>query len=185
MTDYYSILGIEERYHLDLNALKSTYLKLSKQHHPDFSKGDPEEQQKRLLRFSEINDAYKKLADPQTRLLNLFTRYGLLEADGQIADQQKLSQEFLMEMMEHNMALEEVMATEDEQAAIDFRSTLNGLMNARNNIIEAAMTEFDAAQDAAAREAALQKALPAFFERRYLLRMDEKLTNFADPAGDD
>ena len=185
MTDYYNTLGIEEQYHLDLNALKTIYLKLSKQHHPDFSQGDPAEQQKRLLRFSEINDAYKKLSDPHSRLLTLFTRYGLLEADGQIADQQKLSQEFLMEMMTHNMALEEVMASDDAQAANDFRRTLNGLMEERNTAIEAAMTEFDAADAPDARKAALQKALPAFFERRYLLRMDEKLTNFADSADDD
>ncbi len=184
MDDHYRILQLNEEYHLDEKQLKASYLKLSKQHHPDFKQADPDEQQKAMLLFSQVNNAYKHLSNPQTRLLHLFHKYELLEPDGQIADQQKLSQEFLMEMMDHNMALEEVLMSEDETGAAEFSRTLETLLAERNQAIDAAMQDFDAADDSDAKDAALKKALPPFFERRYLLRMQEKLANFADPDDD-
>ena len=89
-----------------------------------------------------------------------------------------------MEMMDHNMALEEVLMSEDETGAAEFSRTLENLLAERNQAIDAAMQTFDAAEARDAKHAALKKALPPFFERRYLLRMQEKLANFADSDDD-
>jgi curved DNA-binding protein len=58
--DYYKILGVERDAKAD--AIKSSYRKLARQHHPDISKEKGAED-----RFKEISEAYEVLKDPEKR----------------------------------------------------------------------------------------------------------------------
>lgn len=59
--DYYAMLGVSSD--VDAAALKKTYRKLARAHHPDANKGDAAEE----ARFKEISEAYDVLSDPKTR----------------------------------------------------------------------------------------------------------------------
>jgi curved DNA-binding protein len=59
--DYYQILGVALT--SDAKAIKSTYRKLARLHHPDVNPGDKASVEK----FKEINEAYQVLSDPEQR----------------------------------------------------------------------------------------------------------------------
>ena len=64
MEDAFAVFGISRRPLIDEPALKETYLRLAADLHPDASGGDDEE-------FHLVQEAYKTLRDPVTRLRHL------------------------------------------------------------------------------------------------------------------
>ena len=64
MEDAFAVFGVSRRPLIDESALKQTYLKLAADRHPDAFEGDDEE-------FHLIQEAYKTLRDPATRLRHL------------------------------------------------------------------------------------------------------------------
>jgi curved DNA-binding protein CbpA len=64
MEDAFAVFRISRRPLIDESKLKETYLKLAADRHPDASRGDEEE-------FHRIQEAYKTLRDPATRLRHL------------------------------------------------------------------------------------------------------------------
>ena len=64
MEDAFAFFGISRRPLIDEPALKETYLRLAADRHPDASGGDDEE-------FHLVQEAYKTLRDPATRLRHL------------------------------------------------------------------------------------------------------------------
>ena len=64
MEDAFAYFGISRRPLIDEPALKETYLRLAADRHPDASGGDDEE-------FHLVQEAYKTLRDPATRLRHL------------------------------------------------------------------------------------------------------------------
>jgi DnaJ-class molecular chaperone len=69
--DYYKILGVDRA--ADEKAIKSAYRKLARKYHPDVAKGKDTAE-----RFTEINEAYEVLSDPEKR-----RRYDTLGPDWQ------------------------------------------------------------------------------------------------------
>jgi curved DNA-binding protein CbpA len=64
MEDAFAVFGISRRPLIDEPALKETYLRLAADRHPDASGGKDEE-------FHLVQEAYKTLRDPATRLRHL------------------------------------------------------------------------------------------------------------------
>ena len=58
MANYYDVLGVAKD--ADARTIKSAYKKLAKKYHPDVNPGAGE-------KFTEINDAYQTLSDPQKK----------------------------------------------------------------------------------------------------------------------
>lgn len=65
--DWYSVLGVERGASPD--EIKAAYRKLARKHHPDVNKS-PDAQEK----FSELQEAYETLSDPEKR--KLYDRFG-------------------------------------------------------------------------------------------------------------
>jgi len=85
MTDYFALLGEPRRPWLDANALKSRFLSLSAQAHPDRVHGaDASEKEVANRRFAELNAAYNCLREPKSRLQHL------LELGGRPKDLQQI-----------------------------------------------------------------------------------------------
>jgi molecular chaperone HscB len=66
--EYFSLLGVPQRYDLDTDELRRRYLELSRHAHPDFfTANSPESQALALKVSSSLNDAYRTLSDPIER----------------------------------------------------------------------------------------------------------------------
>jgi molecular chaperone HscB len=68
VTDYFTLLGLPQRFDLDDGELHDKYVALSRYAHPDFHAADsPEVQQLHLRVSAALNDAYGTLKDPAGR----------------------------------------------------------------------------------------------------------------------
>jgi len=76
--DYFSFLGVPRRLNLDLADLEQRFRALSRQFHPDyFYNATPAERRASLERSSYLNDAYRTLRQPITRLEYLLSLEGM------------------------------------------------------------------------------------------------------------
>ena len=72
MADFFALLGQPRRPWLDPDRLKSRYLELSSEVHPDrFHGASQEQQQAANARHAELNVAYQHLREPKDRLSHL------------------------------------------------------------------------------------------------------------------
>jgi curved DNA-binding protein CbpA len=72
MTDYFELLSEPRRPWLDAEALKSRFLQLSTEVHPDrFHNAPPQEKAEAGRRYAELNTAWQCLSEPKERLLHL------------------------------------------------------------------------------------------------------------------
>ena len=105
MSNYFEFYGLPESLELDEHLLKKKFYAHSRSFHPDFhTLASEEEQEKMLLQASLNNIAYKTLASFDSRLKHLLTLHGKLETEGE----NKVPQDFLMEMMDLNEGLMEL-----------------------------------------------------------------------------
>ena len=72
MADYFKLLGVERRPSLDSEILKSKFLKLSAEVHPDRVHADSAEAKEQAQSvYTELNTAYQTLRMPKDRLAHL------------------------------------------------------------------------------------------------------------------
>src|SRR5215813_4377054 len=106
MIDYFALFGMPRKLWIEMNALEHKFLQLSWKLHPDnFVNATEEERERSLKRSSELNDAYRVLRDPVSRV-----EY-LLEIEGQRKEGEKKQQappELLEEVFELNESLDEL-----------------------------------------------------------------------------
>jgi molecular chaperone HscB len=76
--DYFSFLGLPRRLLIDLQDLERRFRELSRKFHPDyFYNASPTERIASLERSSYLNDAYRVLRDPASRIEHLLAIEGL------------------------------------------------------------------------------------------------------------
>jgi len=97
--NYFQFYNTPISFEIDESALKKTFLQNSKKYHPDFFTLESQVDQDEALRMSTLNnDAYKVLRDFESRIRYILELKGVLAEEGQ----NKLPQEFLMDMMDIN-----------------------------------------------------------------------------------
>ena len=75
--DYFSLLGLEREYALDLADLDRRFRDLSRQLHPDrFARAEPRERRLSLERATRLNDAHRSLKDWRSRAAYLLRLAG-------------------------------------------------------------------------------------------------------------
>lgn len=102
LSNYFKFYGLDIRFDLDAAQLKNAYLEKSKLYHPDFYANDPKSYNTALMASAYNNQAYKTLNSEISRaayLLELF-KPGM--------ESKTLPQDFLMEMLELNEAIDEL-----------------------------------------------------------------------------
>jgi molecular chaperone HscB len=105
-SDYFLMLGLPRRLWLDMSMLEQKFLELSWKLHPDnFVNATPEEREISLKRSSELNDAYRTLRDPVSRVEYLLAIEGTRK-EGQT--KQQAPPELLEEVFELNESLDEL-----------------------------------------------------------------------------
>jgi molecular chaperone HscB len=107
--DHFERLGLPRRFALDLREVERQYRARSRAIHPDFHQlGATSEQQASLDATARLNEAYAALRDPFKRAEYLLQ----LEGGPSASEQKEMPPEFLEEVLELRMAIEELRETE-------------------------------------------------------------------------
>ena len=173
--NYFELYELPVRFHTDDEQVKTKFYELSKRYHPDFYANESEEKQQEMLELSTLNNkAYQALSNPLKRIEYVLTLHNLMEE----GDKYKLSQDFLMEMMDVN---EVIMDQQSEPNAAILMSTQNQV----NDIEKSLFTDLKQLTDAfdsepeQQHESTLLKIKDVWYRQKYLLRIRESLYKFA------
>jgi len=111
--DYFSFLGVPRKLNLDVADLEQRFRALSRQFHPDyFYNATPAERRASLERSSYLNDAYRTLRQPVTRVEYLLSLEGMdrrrAEREGEAETENKVPPALLEEVFALNEELDTV-----------------------------------------------------------------------------
>jgi molecular chaperone HscB len=105
-TDYFAFFGLPQKLTIDPSALETQFHKLSWKLHPDnFVRATEYERDLSLERSSQLNDAYRTLRDPISRVEYLLHHLGLRKEG---TTKQQAPPELLEEVFELNESLDEL-----------------------------------------------------------------------------
>lgn len=178
--DYFAFFGLPRKLRIDGGDLEQRFRALSRQFHPDyFYNAEPVERRASLERSSYLNDAYRTLKQPVTRIEYLLRVEGFGPASPEDASRQ-VPPGLLEEVFTLNEELDEIRQLRADEAAPDeWRPRLE---RARQPILQkqqeheaeldALSSRWDAAVDANAptddRRAILAALRDRFLERNYI-----------------
>lgn len=171
--NYFEFFDLPIRLQLEQSELKKRYLTKSKQYHPDFHTQEDEAEQARILEWSSLNnEAYRTLSNFDSRLKYVLELQEVLEPEGQ----NKLPQDFLMEMMDFNEALMELEMDFDLEHFEETRARIQAFEQQLRTDIEPVIDQFDRGIP---KPEIAQQLKDFYLKRRYLLRIQENLDKFA------
>jgi molecular chaperone HscB len=171
-TDYFAFFGLPEKLSLDSAQLESEFHKLSWKLHPDnFVRASEFERDLSLNRSSELNDAYRTLREPISRIEYLLLRRGLRKEG---TTKQQAPPELLEEVFELNESLDELREARAEGG--DLAALREPLVAARKNFLEK-LEEVDAelAQIGDEWDATLEAGVEEAKQQALLARMNVAL----------
>ena len=173
--DYFAFLGVPRKLNLDVADLEQRFRALSRQFHPDyFYNATPAERRASLERSSYLNDAYRTLRQPISRLEYLLSVEGMNAAAGHAGQpDNKVPPALLEEVFELNEELDAVRELRAQGAAAE--AWKGRLQTAREPIerkrveheaqLETLSGKWDALVDASAPEVDRREVLQALRER--------------------
>jgi molecular chaperone HscB len=170
--DYFAFFGLPQKLTMDPAALESQFHKLSWKLHPDnFVRASEFERNLSLERSSELNDAYRTLRDPITRMEYLLLHLGLRKEG---TTRQQAPPELLEEVFELNESLDELREARAEGG--DTGALRERLAEAQQNF-QKRLEEVDAELAGVGREwdAALDSGAGESSRSALLARMNEIL----------
>jgi molecular chaperone HscB len=176
--DFFSFLGLPRRLTIDQAHLERRFRDLSRQFHPDyFYNASPTERLASLERSSYLNDAYRALRNPISRIEHLLAIEGLPPAKSE-EGAAKVPPALLEEVFELNEQLDEI--REARESGVDPASLRGRLEEARKPIdlkreeherdVEALSAKWDAqlAASEGERRATLEALRERLLERNYI-----------------
>jgi molecular chaperone HscB len=177
--DYFSFLGLPRRLTIDPAQLERRFRDLSRQFHPDyFYNASPAERLASLERSSYLNDAYRAVRNPISRIEHLLAIEGLPPAKSE-GENAKVPAELLEEVFELNEQLDEI--REARESGTDPVVLRDRLESARKPIdlkreeherkVESLSARWDQqvdTGDAAAKRATLEALRERLLERNYI-----------------
>ena len=178
--DYFSFLGLARKLNVSSNDLEQRFRGLSRQFHPDyFFNATPAERRASLERSSYLNDAYRTLKNPVTRLEYLLQIEGFAARSPEEASKQ-VPPDLLEEVFALNEELDEIRemrtaGTSPEQLTARLERA-RGPIDAKRAAHEAQLEELFAKWDAllergapdAERRPVLESLRDRMLERNYI-----------------
>lgn len=166
--NYFGIFGLSPRLRIDAEALRISFLDLSRKHHPDFfANATDQEKRESLQRSSEINNAYKALRDDQKRAEYVIEKFGA----GIESNKNAVPPELLEEMFEIQEAGEELRDARLKSDGVKLQAAEAKIAPLRRQVQAArnSLTE-KLAQQFAQFDAAVESASPASEAAQKILR---------------
>jgi molecular chaperone HscB len=174
-TDYFAFFGLPSKLRLDAAELEKRFHQLSWKLHPDnFVRADEYERELSLERSSQLNDAYRTLRDPISRVEYLLAREGMRK-EGQ--HKQQAPPELLEEVFELNESLEELRSSRQAGADRSGMAALRGKLEAAQRNFQNTLGEVDAELDGVFGQwdAALDAGADDATRKKLMERMNEIL----------
>jgi molecular chaperone HscB len=178
--DYFAFVGLPRRLAIDPADLEKRFRTLSRQFHPDyFYNAPPSERRASLERSSYLNDAYRTLRNPVSRLEYLLNLEGLAPKGPEEASRQ-VPPALLEEVFALNEELDEIRAMRENGAPADAwkgrleraRMPIDAKRSEHERELQALAARWDAAVDRSANDAERRTVLEAlrdrFLERNYI-----------------
>ena len=186
--DYFSFFALPQKLRIDEGELEQRFHQLSWKLHPDnFVKASDYERNLALERSSELNDAYRTLRDPVSRVEYLLLRAGVRKEG---TTKQQAPPELLEEVFELNESLDEL--REARQEGGDLSGLRSRLAEAQKNFQEKleevdaelarAFADWDKAVDANGDEAGRQTVMSKLNE---ILNRRSYIRNLVRNVGDE
>jgi molecular chaperone HscB len=191
--DYFSFLGLPRKLNLDGGLVEQQFRALSRQFHPDyFYNATPTERRASLERSSYLNDAYRTLKQPASRIAYLLEVEGVLNSSDHEAGK-KVPASLLEEVFELNEELDSVRdmrasGASDEQWRSRLATAAAPIERKRAEH-EAHLRELSAQwdglaeSDTAGRSAVLSALRERFLERNYINNLLATIEREATGAG--
>jgi len=182
--DYFGVFGLPRKLALDAAALEARFHQLSWKLHPDnFAGAGEAERALAIERSSQLNDAYRTLREPLSRVEYLLALAGMRK-EGQ--QKQQAPPELLEEVFELNESLDELRAGGDPGKLAGLRKRLQGAREAfRGKLaevdrgLEKLFAEWDRAVEAGASGPAQQQLMERMNEalnrRSYIRNLVESV----------
>ena len=170
--DYFTFLGLPRRLDIDMALLEQRFRELSRQYHPDYFYNAPaKERIAALERSSHLNDAYRTLRNPVSRIEYLLALEGLpLTQPGDASP--KVPPSLLEEVFALNEELDEIRELRENGG--DARALQERLASARKPIEhkreahERELRELSARWDAQQDRGTLEALRDRMLERNYI-----------------
>ena len=173
--DYFSFLGLPRKLNLDMADFEQRYRALSRQFHPDyFYNAAPAERRASLEKSSYLNDAYRTLRNPISRVEYLLKLEGLA-AQGPEQASKQVPAGLLEEVFTLNEELDEV--REQREGGASAEVWKDRLERARQPIEakrvdhEAQLLALSARWDATGDHAVLEALRDRILERNYITNL--------------
>jgi molecular chaperone HscB len=173
--DYFQMFELPRKLWIDAKALEAKFHQLSFKLHPDnFVRAPESERELSLERSSQLNDAYRALKDPVSRVEYLLQIEGMRKEG---ATKQQAPPELLEEVFALNESLDELrIAREDSRDSEEVTDLRSRLVEAARDF-EAKLREVDADLMATAKawDGAFEGGANSAVRRAYLEKMNEIL----------
>jgi molecular chaperone HscB len=173
--DFFSFLGLPRKLNLDMADFEQRYRALSRQFHPDyFYNAAPAERRASLEKSSYLNDAYRTLRNPVSRVEYLLKLEGLAPQGPEQASKQ-VPAGLLEEVFALNEELDEVREQRASGAAAGiWKGRLERArqpIEAKRAEHEAQLQELSSRWDATGDRAVLESLRDRILERNYIINL--------------
>jgi molecular chaperone HscB len=182
--DYFAFLDLPRRLAIDSSVIEQRFRTLSRQFHPDYFYGaSPGERRASLERASYLNDAYRTLRHPVSRIEYLLELEGVSSKSKTGGDAKLVPPVLLEEVFEWNEKLEELRELRGSGAPTEvwterLQDTRRGVDTKRANNdarLQQLSADWDALCDAGApgdeRRAVLEELRTRLLERNYITNL--------------
>lgn len=171
--NYFEFYDLPIQFYLDEADLKKKFYAKSKAYHPDFHTLADEATQEHALEMSSLNTiAYKTLADFDSRSQYILQLKGMMAEEGQ----EKMPNDFLMDIMELNELIMELEFDFDESQLEKAKKTIQNLENEAFANVKSILESYNHSNTS---EEDLQKIKIFQLKKRYFLRIQKTLSTFA------
>ncbi len=172
--NYFELYDMPVSFSPDAGEVKEKYYELSRKYHPDrFTLAD-DATKVEVLRMSAMNnDAYKVLNDADATMAYILKLHEILEND----EKYSLPPAFLMEMMDLNETISDLeMEPENDGLKTKAVQSMDAQLGDWQELVTPLLAKYDNQQPDAA---LLSQIKDAYFRKKYLLRIKERIDRFA------
>ena len=191
--DYFAFLGLPRRLEVDMSLLEQRFRELSRQYHPDyFYNASQKERLESLERSSHLNDAYRTLRNPVSRIEYLLGLEGLpLTKSGEGSPQ--VPRALLQEVFALNEQLDEIRELRESggdpsklRARLDAaRKPIEQKRDAHERQLQDLSARWDAQHDRGTLETLRERMLERNYINNLLATIDREAANLESRTTND